>query len=72
MALLFNTNTSLSCLEIEVKDDPIFEPPEQFTLHLNTSTAFVILRPNTAVIKIADNDGELLLFHTHTANYSKH
>ena len=66
--LLFNETTSLSCLDIEVTDDLVFELSEQFTLQLYTSTTFIMLNPDTATVNIADNDGELAS-HSHTYMY---
>ena len=70
MVLIFDETTSLSCLYIEVTDDLVFELPEQFTLQLYTSTASVVLSPDTATVNIADNDSKSSThIYMYTANY---
>lgn len=46
-----------SCFSIEAIDDNLFEDPEDFTVHLSTDDASVIISAVYATVTITDNDG---------------
>lgn len=54
----FNAGDNRVCLDIEIQDDSLSEPPEDFQVTLSTNDpAVVAVDPSRAVVEIIDNDG---------------
>jgi hypothetical protein len=48
---------------IDLVDDDVVEPTEEFTVRLSSSTPFAFGSP--ATVRIADNDGKPVILHHH-------
>ena len=57
--LVFTADEVQNCINIEIVDDTIVEPNENFSLVLSTSEERVTLSPDSAEIIILDNDCKL-------------
>ena len=57
MDLTFNQNTSRTCADVLITNDIVTEGPENITVAITAGDVDVILKPQTGVIIIIDDDG---------------
>ena len=55
--LTFDPDNSRGCVSIELVDDSLLEPTEEFQVSLTTDEEQVIVSPERAVVSILDTDG---------------
>ena len=54
----FKAGTVTKCVDISIANDELSEPEEVFTVVLGAVSDFVDIRDNTAIVTIADDDGD--------------
>ena len=54
------TLNNRTCVNITIRDDAVLEGSEEFTLVLNTTDPVIHFARNEVVIRITDNDRELM------------
>ena len=59
--LSFDSVSDRSCIEVNLIDDNVLEGREELQVSLSSEEEFVDLNPATAVVSVADTDGEMSL-----------